>query len=463
MNAISRSAVMIRSAMLAERERERAYRMIREPEFLPAALEVLERPVSPTARVTAWLLIAALLATLAWLVFGRVDVVVSAPGSTSPQGSVKLVQAPDGGIIRRLLVREGDPVRKGQLLIELDPTQARAVVAQSRAELQGAALAYARAQAVVDALTTGRVVFRAPAGVAAEDAAAQRRLVEADLAALRAQTAEFEAARAASSADVAAANAQQRASAAALPKLDEQIAAIRKLTERGYAPRLRLVEMERQRAIEAGNARALAAQAARARAETARAASQLAKTGEGARQSALASLAEARTQLSVRQAEHRRAVEMEAHTRLRAPENGTVQQLAVHTVGGVVEPAKPLMVVVPEDALLIEAQLPNRDIAAVRAGSIADVKFDAYPFTRYGSARGRVVSVSKTSVADDKGRSFYIVRIALDSRHLTHDGQQVLLTSGLATTSDIRVGKRRLIDYLLEPVLDLSGTAGRER
>ena len=150
--------------------------------------------------------------------------------------------------------------------------------------------------------------------------------------------------------------------------------------------------------------------------------------------------------------------------KLRAPESGTVQQRTVHTIGGVVEPARTLMVVVPGDgALAVEARLLNRDAGFVREGDQVTVKVEAFPFTRYGTLPGRVVSISRDAVPDPKLGATYLARIQLTRSAIMIDGRPTPLTSGLGVVADIRTGSRRIVSYLLSPVQTSVAQAGRER
>lgn len=153
MNALSRHWQVAREVLNQERARDKERRGNFEPRFLPAALEVIERPVSPTGRVTTWVMLVGLAGTLAWLTLGQLDIVASAQGRIMPTDNVKLVQAASTGIVRRIYVREGDVVKKGQPLIDLDPTVSIAEQVQAEKALLAARLDVARNKAIADALS----------------------------------------------------------------------------------------------------------------------------------------------------------------------------------------------------------------------------------------------------------------------------------------------------------------------
>lgn len=463
MNMVAHHLRSIRTAYAAENARAagRAERSL-HPEFLPAVLEVIERPVSATSRLTAWTLLVALVAALLWLTLGRVDVVASAQGTTAPTDSTKVVQSASDGVVRRLFVHEGEHVRRGQPLIDLDPTGARADQAKAAAALLAAQLDVARNRAVIDGLSGGSGRYVAPAGTAAEVVRTQQRLVAAQLAVARSTAAEARSAQRSAQSDAQAAAAQLGTYGDTVGLLDRQVSAIEELARKGYASQLRLIELQRQRRAEEGQRTVAAAQQSRGLAEVRRYGQEALRSTQDARQHALSDLAAGEAEVALRSQELLKAQRQLGLQQLVAPVDGTVQQLAVHTVGGVVPAAQPLMVVVPEGSLIVEARLLNRDIGLVRQGQRATVKFDAYPSTRYGAMEGHVVSVSRDAVREDNKLPYFIVRVALDRRDIAVDGRRIPLTAGLSSTVDIQFRSRSIMSYLLDPITAGLGEAGKE-
>ncbi|MBL8708513.1 MAG: HlyD family efflux transporter periplasmic adaptor subunit [Rhodospirillaceae bacterium] len=162
------------------------------------------------------------------------------------------------------------------------------------------------------------------------------------------------------------------------------------------------------------------------------------------------------------------ATQRQSLQRLTAPVAGTVQQLQLHTIGGVVEPAKPLMVIVPQEAgIEIEAETLKKDIGFVAEGQEA-VKLDAFPFTRYGTLTGHVVTISDDAVEQqsDTGqqpRLIYTTRVRLEKDTMLVDGRVVSLSPGMAAAVEIKTGARTLIEFVLSPLMKMGGEAGRER
>lgn len=464
MNSMTENWKALKDAWKADLERRDGLIPSAETDFLPAALEVIQRPVSPTARVTTWVLLIGLFATIVWTVFGRLDVVASAPGTLMPTGNVKLVQSPGSGVVRAIYVRNGDVVKKGQALIELDPTLSGADLAQAEKALAAAELDAARNRAIADALAGKGVHFMPPPGASPEVVATQRALIAAQLAQVEAAGGGLSAARDSAIADADGARAQVAKLNATIPILEREIENMNRLDAKGYAPGLRLLELQRQKQQEVGEREAARAQISRGLAEARKSGSQSWENREQARRTALLDLAKAEAEAILRSEEVKKASQKRRFQRLLAPEDGTIQQLDVHTVGGVVEPARTLMVLVPaRGGLFVEARILNRDIGFVRAGQGASVKLEAFPFTRYGAVPGRVRTISRDAIPDKKLGSVYVATIALDTTSINADGSATALSPGLAATVDIHTGTRRIISYLLSPIQATISQAAKER
>ncbi|QUD88288.1 HlyD family type I secretion periplasmic adaptor subunit [Phenylobacterium montanum] len=444
-----------------------------EREFLPAALEIVETPPSPTGRLLGFIIIAFFGVAVAWSFFGRVDVLATAPGRLIPAGDVKVIQPLDPGVVRAIHVQDGDHVRAGQLLIELDPTQAGADSRRLSGDLIQAELDVARLSALKTAAETGR----APVFVAPADAPPER--VEEARAAMRAQADQ----QAAKLADLGQQISQKDAEAAEvgaeIDKINAQIPMLadkerihRELTDQGFGTSLAYLDAQQQLAEarhELAVERQKAAQAAAARAA-------LIQQRDGARSQyaaeLLTDLRKAEEQQNESGQELIKARDKSSQTELRAPIDGVVDQLAVHTLHGVVTPAQHLMIVVPESRnLMIEAQLANRDVGFVHAGQPVKVKIETFNFTRYGLINGHVVGVSKDVITPpDEARQSqqgasgaaaptaqppsptYVARIQLDRTSMMIDGREEPLQPGMAITAEIRTGDRSIIDYLLSPL-----------
>lgn len=463
MSGLSHHWDVWKEAIRADRTQSKSSVKSHESDFLPAALEVAERPVSPTGRIVTWVLLVGLVIMILWTVFGRVDVVASAPGSVILTGNVKIVQSPGAGVVRAIHVRNGDRVEKGQPLLDLDPTIVGADLAAAQKALANAELEIARNRAIADALSGRGLRFVAPAGTPPEIADTQRRLIAAQIAEIEATTASLADARSSAFADAQAAQATARRLADTVPMLDRQIESMNRLDQRGYAPGQRLIELERQRRAEAGDREVALAQVDRGNAEARKFDQQVLQTREQARRLALVDLAEAEAEAIQRREEVTKATQLSRFQRLLAPVAGTVQQLEVSTIGGVVEAAKPLMTVVPsEGALEVQSKMLNKDVGLVREGQPVAVKLEAFPFTRYGTVPGRVRSISRDAVQDKDLGLVYVVTVALDRDYVMVGGRRQRLAPGLAATADVKTGSRSIISYLLSPLQTTVSQAGKE-
>jgi hemolysin D len=464
MSFISSHWAIVKHALDDEKRHAKGLITTKETAFLPAALEITERPVSPTARATTWILLIGLVVTVSWLILGKVDVVASAQGKLIPADNVKLVQPAEPGIVRAILVRDGQSVKKGQPLIELDPTVSGAEAEQARSALQTAELDAARARAVLSGLDGRGLTFVAPIGTPDDVAQTQAQLARAELAGIEAMIAGNAADGRIASATRGEAQVQAAKLAETLPLLDQQIAANEALLEKGYVSKLRVIEMKRQRLI-AGRDRDAAIQTInRANAQMASAGSGGARNRAEARAKVLGDLAKAVSDASLRREELVKSTQRSSLQRLLSPVDGIVSQLAVHTVGGVVEAAKPIMVVVPSGgSLVVEAKVLNKDMGFVNVGQPVAVKLEAFPFTRFGTVPGTITNIGSDAVEDEKLGLVYTVRVKLARAMMARGDTMVALTPGMAATADIKTGRRSIMSYLMSPIDEARLSAGRER
>jgi HlyD family type I secretion membrane fusion protein len=464
MNGVAGHLVVVKQALAAEKARARRIVQVHETGFLPAALEVVERPVSPTSRVTAWVLLAGMLLMVLWLVLGRIDIVATAPGKIIPAENIKLIQPADAGVVRQILVHDGDHVKKGQPLVILDPTASSAELEQARKALETAQLDAARGRAVLTALNGGPFIFQPPPGTNALVAETHRSLASAQLQQIQSGVSQGGASSAAAVAATSEARIQAAKLSETIPLLREQLAANEKLLAKGFVSKLRVIEMRRQylsairdRQIASSTLVGAGAQAASASASAAQSSAQL-------RADLLSQLNKAESDVVLRHEELLKAERRSNLQRMVSPVDGTIAQLSIHTEGGVVEAAKPIMAVVPSGGQLVaEVKLLNSDIGFVQEGQEVAVKLDAFPFTRHGTIKGKVLSISSDAVVDEKMGPVYVTRIALSKTKIDRGDKVVPILPGMVATADIKTGRRSFMSYLLSPIEQASMEAARER
>ena len=464
MNALTTNLALVRSALADDRRTQAQRLRIDDAAFLPAALEVIERPVSPTARLTGRVLMAGVAALALWLTFGRTEIIASATGRIVPIGEVQLVQPAEAGIVRRILVHDGDRVIKGQPMVLLDPTISTAETSQAAKAYENAAFDVARTRAVIDALGGKPLVLVAPAGSDAATIASQESLARARLAEARASIATTTASGAVARADIASARSEVAKLNRSLPLLDQQIDANEQLLAQGYVSKMRVLDMQRQRIAEAGARDAALVAISRANATAGGAATVVGKARADVRLALYDELVKAESDMRLRREEMVKAKQRSGFQALRAPVTGIVSQMSLHTEGGVVEAAKPIMIVVPTSGKLIaEVKLLNRDAGFIAPGQPVQVKLEAFPFSRYGTVPGRVLTVSPDAVPDEKLGLVYVVRVSLDRTRVDRGDRTVALVPGMMATADIVTGNRSYLSYLTSPIAEAGGSALRER
>ena len=456
MSAYAETWASIRAALHRDTLRKDG---VTQTQFLPAALELVERPVSPLARRTALVLALGMALLIAWLFLGRVDIVAAADGALEPIAHVQLVQPATPGIVRRLLVRDGQRVKKGQLLVALDPTIAGAELGQGRDALLSSEMTVARVRAVLSALDGRGFDFVPPPLAPADMVADHRALARALLMQIQAQSGEQAGARRAASFAAREAQIQAQKITESLPLLDQQLRANEALLAKGYVSKLRVLDMQRQRMAADRDRDAALQSAARAAAEAGAAASHGAGVRASGRAELLQMLVTAQADVAQRRGDLAKSSGRAGYGRLIAPVSGTVSQLAVTAEGGVVDGQRPIMAIVPDGGLTAEVKLSNSDIGFVRPGQAVAVKVHAYPFSRHGTIAGKVLSIGATAISDDRLGLVYPVRVQLDPSA----AGRFRLRPGMAVTVDIRTGQRRLIDYLVSPIESAAAIAGRER
>ncbi|QCI79910.1 HlyD family type I secretion periplasmic adaptor subunit [Hankyongella ginsenosidimutans] len=306
--------------------------------------------------------------------------------------------------------------------------------------------------------------LRAASGRCPAVVALQKQLIAERLNELAARAATLKEQAAEARAQGAAAEAEVKRLTDTLPYLVERVEKRRSLVDKGYASRVGQLELEQQRMDHEGQIAVQRQNAARARATLAGIAEQMTMGRAESLREVLADLAKAQSEERLAREELVKADDRSALQVVRAPADGTVQQLAVYSEGAVLKAADPILVVVPEGApLVLEAQVLNKDVGFVRAGQAVTVKLEAFPFTRHGTLDGRVQWVSPDAIQDEKLGPVYQARIAVAPPSTKVAATGVVVTPGLAATAEIKTARRRVIDYLLSPLERRLDEAGRER
>ena len=457
-------------------------RMADEIAFLPAALSLQDTPVHPAPRRLAYCVMALFAIGLAWAILGHVDIVAVAQGRVVVSEGTKLIQSLEPGIVRRILVKDGDQVRAGQALVELDATIASADKSAVQGQLKSAASEALRTQMLAQSLQnnsappplykhTETPTTYKPSAAEIADLQAQ---LNAEWADIRAKQGKYAAEVTRREAEISTVNALINKLSTTVPLAIQREQDLLEMGKEGFIPSHSVqdrtrerIELERDLATQ--QARLREAQATLAETHTTKAAYLMETRRQLADRLAAAQLKTA--QLTQDQA---KASQRERLSTLVAPVAGTVQQLAIRSVGGVVTQAQPLMVIVPDEAqVTAEVTIDNKDIGFVSAGQEVTVKLETFPYTRYGTIPAKVSRVSADAVVDDKRaasatgsaniNAAFPATLTLSQSHIQIDTKQIRLTPGMNLTAEIKTGQRRVITYLLSPIQQAGNESLRER
>jgi hemolysin D len=432
----------------------------RAVEFLPAVLEIQHAPPSPIGRAIGWTIMAVFVSAVVWAIFGQLDMVAVAQGKIIPSGYSKVIQPLESGVITAIHVRDGQFVKRGDVLIDLNTTvndadQERVVNEHRAAKIDALRLR---------TLIAGGNAFAPPDDVNPQYVALQQQR-------LRDQFAEFNA-----KVEAAKQVIDQRKAAlegtkenitrlkATVPIEKERAATYKKLLEDQYVSKMDYLQFEQQRIDReqelAGQKQKLIQDSA-ALSEAEKNYRALVSEFQRIRQTELSEVEMKAASLSQ---EVVKAGQKTDFQKLTSPIDGVVQQLAVHTVGGVVTPAQQLLVVVPQESPVeVEAWLENKDIGFVNVGQPVQIKVETFPFTIYGVINGTVVTVSHDAIQQEKGGLVYSTRVSMARGTMQVEEKTVNLTPGMAVTVEVITGTRRAIEYFLSPLLKSAHESIRER
>jgi hemolysin D len=465
-------------------QRSAARRRREEREFLPAALEIIETPISAAGRIMMGTIVVLLGAAVAWACLGRLDIVATANGRLIPSGQIKLIQPFEISVVKRIMVADGDHVATDDELIELDtPTNAADRDRLARDVMQ-AELDIARLRAT---LAGKPELFkpRADADLVLAEAERQQLITQ-----LRQQNAKLDGL----DRQITAKTAERDQAKATIAKIDASLPLLQqtaniyeRLRENLFTSQIARLQAERQLSDAQHDRVVSMRQAEGAEAQIAALAQQRVEAEADFHRQILDDLRKSTQNAADQRQELIKATHRTGLQELRAPVSGVVEQLSVHTIGGVVTPAQTLMVIVPDGSKLeAEAMLPNRDAGFVQAGQLAELKVEAFPYTRYGLLHGVVRTVSRDALRSERdalgpdrgqasgkpspqeapppsGESAYIARISLAETTVQTEQGFLPLEAGMAVTAEVLTGQRRIIDYLLSPFMRYRHEALRER
>jgi hemolysin D len=441
-------------------------------DFVPAMHTLRDSPPNPLGRKVLWAIMALIAGLIIWALIGRLDIVAVAEGKLIPQSYLKIVQPPEAGIVKEILVKEGETVSAGQTLMRMDALVTEADGRAMDAEFARKKLALRR----IDAELGGapfRILPGDPGNLSQEVLAqyqANRNALEASLAEERSRLLKAQQ-------DMQAAEQVREKLVGTIPHYQHQAEAFDKLEEKGFVGPLMASDKRRERVEKEQELKTQDHVIESARAGITQSEKRLTQIQSDyrrqlyAERSEIANALDKLTQEIAKQSHKRNLLE------LKAPQTSVVKDLATHTVGTVVQPGTVLLTLVPkEDVLRAEVWVSNEDIGFVRPGQTVKLKFAAYPFQKYGLAEGTVEHVSAdaadtptssvsspTDQPDQQMPLVYKALVTLKSMELSMDERRFPLSAGMQTSAEILLGTRTVAEYLLSPVKRAWHDAGRER
>lgn len=453
-----------KDALLQEKQQDDKMKSMSrtEKEFLPAALSVMETPPSKTARIMTYTIAIMFTVFIVWACIGKMDIIATATGKLIPAANIKTIQTLVDSEIEEIYVVEGQYVKEGQKLIKFNQTEVAANIDRIRNEMTALDMANSRLMALMTDSPNENFIYN-------EDT--NKELIKLHNDYLNSQLKQYNSQVKVLEGNIERAARQKETVSAEierlnkiLPSMQERLDKKRILADQGLLARLTFMEQEEQltNVREERNI-------------------QIKKKGEAEQEIASSEQAldqykaEFAKQISEEYTANKEKLISYSHemtkyqealkrTLVKAPLSGYVQQLVYHTIGGVIESAKPIMNIVPEDYQLeAEVMILNKDIGFVHAGQEVEIKIDSFPFTKYGTTKGEVRNISGDAIMDEKLGLVYSSRITLHENKIVADGQEVLLKPGMGVTAEIKTGKRKVIEYLLSPVMKYMNESMRER
>lgn len=434
-----------------------------ETEFLPAILEVTETPPSPTGRLVMWSILTLLVVGILWSVLGHINEVAVAPGKVIPTGQVKTIQVKNKSIVKEIHVKEGQHVEKGDTLVVMDPTSTDADYDSLNKRAAYYALDIQRLEAELNGTSFSP---KSDPNLELKDITAEQSLYQSRVSQHRA---EMEAAANAVNQKQAALNAER----VNLNKYDEMLEIAREkerrlieLSKENAISEFQLFEQTSQRINYEKTAAAQLDLINRAEAELSEAQAKLSNLDAAYKKDVMASLVESRKQYYALTEESKKADENQRLSTVVAPCSGTVYNLAVHTEGGVVTDAQPLMVIVPDGVELeFEVWAENKDIGFIKEGQEAEVKVATFNFQKFGMLTAYVDEISADSNSDksdpEKNKRFRLL-LKLDENTLK-ENPDIHINPGMEVTAEIKIKEKRIIEFFLDPFRRYTHESLRER
>jgi len=472
-----------------------------ENEFLPAALEILETPASPIRTAFIWFIAIVVAATLLWSYLGTFDIVSTAQGKIQPTGRVKVIQSIEVGKTRSIPVTNGSHVKAGDVVVQLDDTELNSDEEAMAVNFQAYRGEMVRRKAVLATVeqwqeqgiwTAEKAIPEAPLAFADDTPSSirdrEQSIYKADLSQLASSLTNLAAQHTQSQATVARLQQTIAAQQRLVDTLNERVAIRSTLVDQEAGSKAGVIDAKETSEKEEATLAEETGQLEEAKASLAVTTSDGEKTVRTFVADNVQKAGDASRQADELERQLVKARERRESMTIASPIDGTVQSSSINTVGQVVTTGVELMRIVPDNSTLeVEAYLPNSDIGFVSVGQPAVVKVEAFPFTRYGVIRGHVTAVARDAIPEPDANQVegdptkqlqatvpttnvqrvqnlvFPVTVELDVSTMSVDGHIVPLSPGMAATAEIKTGKRRILEYLFSPIVEVTSQAMQER
>ncbi len=430
--------------------------------FMPDVYAAARRRGHSFAYILSLMTLLFFVAFVVWANYAVLDEVTRGEGRVIPSSKTQIIQNLEGGILSEILVHEGDIVERGSILLRIDNTAAQANFRDLQSQYYNLQATIARLEAEQDdkdLVFSDEILKEAP-GAAAD----QKTLFEARRQQLKAQISVLESQASQRQQETGEMASRLKQLQRNLQLAREEMAITEPLVRSGVVPRIDQVRIERQVADIEGEINTIRLSVPRLKTAAEEAAQRI-------MQVRLAAKAEVSDELNKARAEFKSVRETlfagedrVTRTEVRSPVRGTVKEIKLNTLGGVIRPGQDIVEIVPlDDTLLVEARIRPADIAFLRPGQESMIKVAAYDFSIYGGLKGKLEQISADTIRDDQGESFYRVYLRTERNTLVHQGSELPIIPGMTATVEILTGKKSVLDYLLKPILKARQRALRER
>lgn len=415
-------------------------------EFKPILSEIEDEPVSPLGRYTFWIVISLFFITVFWLFIGQVDIVVSARGMVIPDGESKIIQPLETGVISNILVKEGDLVKKGQVLMEIDPSVTEPELKSIKRNLNEINLEIQR----LEAQSKGEMFV--PAASNSKDLQIQQRIYQASLNALEEQLSVKQTELAKIEDQIKSTMVQKKTNEDLLISFTDKRDRLEKVLDViAYDEYQDAVNKVKTYSTEVSK---LGYRQKELLSKKCQVLDEITYIKENYKVKNLEQLAQVQKQATQLQADADQILFKNAKQKIVSPCNGYVDKLFLHTIGGVVTPAQKLIAITPsEAALVVKATVLNQDVGFVKENMPVSIKIDTFSFQKYGLLDGEVKHISKNSIMDEKLGPVYEVYVTPITKTLMVEGKEEHMAPGMSLSAEIKVGKRRIIEFFIYPLI----------